>query len=80
MSPYTWRVWHGLSQKGRCRYCGKVILWVTTDANKHVPLDVDAQPLRTETAVDSGARFDVFVREALHTITCARRRTRVDRL
>lgn len=73
MSGWIWRVWAGLGRKGRCYKCRRPIRWETTDRGRQIPLEADAQPLRTETETATGARFNIFAGDALHSKTCPAR-------
>jgi hypothetical protein len=70
----TVRAWAGSVRAGRCRYCHKAVMWLTTDAGKDVPFDLGFTVRETVRHPKSRARFLVLDRDDRHD--CPERRDR----
>lgn len=56
-------VWSGraFESRGRCRRCQTLFrLHIRFDTGKRIPVRLDAKPLRTDTQVDTGKKYDVY--------------------
>jgi hypothetical protein len=62
--------------RGKCRYCGAPVLWVTTASQpgrpaRTLPFDPPRPwPLRTDRNDDTGVAFEVWPTSALHFASC----------
>jgi len=75
MSDFAFRVWAGIVERKRCRYCRKPIVLRRTDRNKRLALQPSAEPLRQEKD-DAGRAFDIFAPDASHRRFCKKPKTR----
>lgn len=69
----TLRVWAGIRGHGRCRYCRKAIVWLTTDRGQQLPFFTGFVVRETQTHEPTGAQYHVVARVDLHD--CEERRT-----
>lgn len=64
--------------RGRCKFCGAAILWVTTASRpgcpaRTLPFDLPRPwPLSTDRSDETGLAFEVWPASALHFATCRR--------
>lgn len=60
------RVWAGLRQAGRCKYCRKPIVWLTTDEAKSLPFTAGFTVHETVTHPERQTQFHVVARSDIH--------------
>lgn len=68
----TVRVWAGLQETGRCKYCRRGIVWLTTSEGKALPFNVGFTVRERQTHPDKRVHVDVVAREDIHD--CPERR------
>lgn len=72
MTPYTFPVVVGSVKPGRCRYCGRSIVWAIAVTKKGVKtLPFSKEPIFAPEVQDArGVKYQRWGRELLHLASC----------
>lgn len=77
MTTYLVRVWANIRRSGKCRACGRPIVWRCNDRGKWMPFCAVPLVLHTETD-DRGVKWESLSRDECHFTTCIAKRRQPD--